>query len=67
MIRIIRKVKYRGKCDACGIVFSCEKEDFINVQISMNEFRTFVECPDCGEKVRVEEYTQQIKKGGWNR
>lgn len=62
MIRIIRKVKYRGKCDACGIVFSCEKEDFINVQISMNEFRTFVECPDCGEKVRVEEYMEQIQK-----
>lgn len=29
MIKIIRKFKYRGICDKCGIEISCEKEDLI--------------------------------------
>lgn len=29
MIQIIRKFKYRGICDKCGIEISCEKEDLI--------------------------------------
>lgn len=67
MIRIISKIKYQGKCDACGIGITCEKEDVTNVQVGMNEPGNFVECPICGEKIRVTEYTDQIQKGGWNR
>lgn len=28
----------------------------------MNELGNFVECPICGEKIRVTEYTEQIQK-----
>ena len=53
MIRIISKIKYQGKCDACGIGITCEKEDVTNIQVGMNELGNFVECPICGEKIRV--------------
>ena len=56
MIRIVSKIKYQGKCDACGIGITCEKEDVTNVQVGMNELGNFVECPSCGEKIRVTEY-----------
>lgn len=56
------KIKYQGKCDACGIGITCEKEDVTNIQVGMNELGNFVECPICGEKIRVTEYTEQIQK-----
>lgn len=62
MIRIISKVKYQGKCDRCGIRITCEKEDVTNVQVGMNELGNFVDCPICGEKIRVTEYMEQIQK-----
>ena len=62
MIRIVSKIKYQGKCDACGIGITCEKEDVTNVQVGMNELGNFVECPSCGEKIRVTEYMEQIQK-----
>ena len=33
-----------------------------NIQVGMNELGNFVECPICGEKIRVTEYTEQIQK-----
>ena len=50
------------KCDACGIGITCEKEDVTNIQVGMNELGNFVECPSCGENIRVTEYTEQIQK-----
>lgn len=62
MIRIISRIKYQGKCDVCGIGIICEKEDVTNVQVGMNELGNFVECPICGAKIRVTEYTEQMQK-----
>lgn len=62
MIRIVSKIKYQGKCDACGIGITCEKEDVTNIQVGMNELGNFVECPVCGAKIRVTEYMEQIQE-----
>ena len=48
MIKIIRKFKYRGICDKCGIEISCEKEDLIKKQTGVNEFEE--DCPDYVEE-----------------
>ena len=53
MVKIIRKFKYRGICDKCGIEIGCEKEDLIKMQTGVNEFEDFALCPICGDAIRV--------------
>ena len=53
MIQIIRKCKYRGICEKCGIEISCGKEDLIKMQTGVNEFEDFALCPICGDVIRV--------------
>ena len=53
MIQIIRKFKYRGICDKCGIEISCGKKDLIKKQTGVNEFEDFALCPDCGDMIRL--------------
>ena len=53
MIKIIRKFKYRGTCEKCGIEFTCEKEDLIKMQTGVNEFEDFALCPGCKDRIRV--------------
>lgn len=53
MIKIIKKFKYRGICDKCGIEIGCEKEDLIKMQTGVNEFEDFALCPIYGDGIRV--------------
>ena len=63
MIRIVSKIKYQGKCDACGIGITCEKEDVTNVQVGMNELGNFVECPICERRLGLQNIWSKYRKG----
>lgn len=48
MKRIIVHGNKRVKeCNECGCVFTYEKEDVNTEQTGMNEYITYVSCPDC--------------------
>lgn len=48
MIRIIKHGNRRViECENCGCVFSYEKEDVKTEQIGVNDFMSYVQCPDC--------------------
>ena len=54
MIRVIEHGHYRTySCYKCRCIFTFEKEDVKVEQTSMNEYRSFVECPDCRERNTV--------------
>ena len=48
MKRILVHVNKRVKeCNECGCIFTYEKEDVITEQRGINEYLTYVACPDC--------------------
>lgn len=54
MIEIIRHGdKKRKVCPNCSCIFTYEKEDTRTEDLGMNEWKTVVFCPDCGEKLEV--------------
>ena len=53
MVHIVRKFKYKGTCEKCGIEIRCEKGDLIKMQTGVNEFEDFALCPICGDSIRV--------------
>ena len=54
MIRIIKHGLYRKMtCPNCRCEFTYEKADTNHVQTDVNDYKRFVECPDCGERIEV--------------
>lgn len=54
MIRIIKHGLYRKmNCPNCRCEFTYEKADTNHVQTDVNDYKRFVECPDCGERIEV--------------
>lgn len=54
MIKVIKHGRYRTcSCYNCGCIFTFEKEDVKVEQAGMNEYKRFVECPDCRERNTV--------------
>lgn len=52
MIKVIKHGKMKQTtCSDCGCVFTYEKEDTFTEQIDINEWYTFITCPDCGSKI----------------
>lgn len=53
----IRVIKHGTKrvveCINCGCLFEYEKEDINSVQLKYNEYKNYVVCPDCRDKVEV--------------
>lgn len=48
MIKIIKHGNKRTvECKECGCVFTYEKEDVTTEQTGMNEYTSYVMCPDC--------------------
>lgn len=43
----------RVRCTYCGSLLEYEKGDVRNVQTGMNEYENEIECPNCQEKIRV--------------
>ena len=35
------------ECNECGCIFTYEKEDIITEQRGINDYLTYVACPDC--------------------
>ena len=35
------------ECNECGCIFTYEKEDVVTEQTGINEYMTYVACPDC--------------------
>ena len=66
IVKVIRTDTAEGKGTEESPVRSVRRywtlEDVTNIQVGMNELGNFVECPICGEKIRVTEYTEQIQK-----
>ena len=57
MINVIRHGdKKRIACPECGCIFTYQKEDMGRKQTGMNDFNSFVRCPDCGEECEVKAY-----------
>ena len=44
---LIHGNKRVAECKGCGCVFTFEKEDIVIEQIGINEYMTYVPCPDC--------------------
>lgn len=54
MIKVITHGKKMIRtCWNCGCKFSFEKEDIRTEQMHIQEWRYFVQCPDCKEEVTV--------------
>ena len=34
-------------CNNCGCVFEYEKEDTTTIQLKYNEYKQYINCPDC--------------------
>lgn len=48
MIRVLKHGEKRTiECKECGCVFTYEKEDVTTEQTGMNEYMSYVACPDC--------------------
>lgn len=57
MINIIQHGnRKRLVCSTCSCIFTYQKEDVGHKQIDVNEFDSFVRCPDCGEECWVKAY-----------
>lgn len=55
MIKVIEHGKRRQiRCPVCLCLFSYEKEDTKTVQTGVNDHNTYVNCPECGERMRIE-------------
>lgn len=59
MIQIIKHgTKRTIECKQCGCVFSYEAEDIKVEQTGMNEYMSYVQCPDC-------KYVHEQIGGSW--
>lgn len=54
MIKVIKHGNKKiVKCEECGCVFSYEKEDVEVEQTGVNEYFSYVVCPDCTQKKQL--------------
>lgn len=52
-IKVIEYGKRIVRCDYCESKMQYEKEDVETEQIGMNEWRSYIICPVCKEKICV--------------
>lgn len=56
MIRILKHGYLRAcRCSVCECFFTYEKSDTLYLQTDVNEHKRFIYCPDCGERIEIEE------------
>lgn len=54
MIKILKHGDKRTiECIECGCLFMFEKEDVKTEQISMNEYKSHIQCPDCDYDMEI--------------
>lgn len=54
MIKVIEHRKFKQiRCPECQCWFSYEKEDTKIVHVELNNYATYVNCPECGEEIRL--------------
>lgn len=52
MIKVIEHGKFKQiRCPECQCWFSYEKEDTKIVHVELNNYATYVNCPECGEEI----------------
>ena len=56
MIRILKHGYLRAcHCSVCECFFTYEKSDTLYLKTDVNEHKRFIYCPDCGERIEIEE------------
>lgn len=55
MIRVIKHgTKRTIECKNCGCVFEYEKEDINTIQTGYNEYKYYIDCPDCKQEAEIQ-------------
>ena len=53
MPKIIKRVTKEVTCRTCGVILEYRNNEVKQVQVSMNEFKNYIECPECKHDVEV--------------